>query len=157
MLVGPSILSSLSLNGKQTCFPYTSEVDAIITFFLYRLASSNTISVPFRLVNIEVIGWSIIYFTPTAAAIWYTISHWLIRRFISVRLKIVFLWKIKDLFFRRYLMLDFLDVAKLSIAQTLKPLDKSSSQRCEPIKPVPPVTKTLLTIFFINTPNYLSY
>ena len=38
-------------------------------------------------------------------------------------------------------MFDLRDVAKLSIAKTLKPRDKSSSHRCEPMKPAPPVSQ----------------
>ncbi len=68
--------------------PYTSEVLAIRTFFLFLLANSSTPSVPLTLVSIVRTGLSTMSRTPTEAARWKTASQSSISSASNGRLKI---------------------------------------------------------------------
>ena len=66
--VAPITRSASSRNGTSVLLPYTSDVEAMTTFFLFLLACFRTTSVPCTLVSIVCTGSSTISLTPTAAA-----------------------------------------------------------------------------------------
>ena len=68
--VAPITRSASSRNGTSVLLPYTSDVEAMTTFFFFLLACFSTTSVPCTLVSIVCTGCSTISLTPTAAAKW---------------------------------------------------------------------------------------
>ena len=62
--VAPITRSASSRNGTSVFFPYTSEVDAMTTFFFFLFACFSTTSVPCTLVSMVCTGCSTISFTP---------------------------------------------------------------------------------------------
>src|SRR5438067_8311121 len=137
--VGPSTRSESSRNGTSSLLPYTSDVDAITTSFFFLLACFNTASVPCTLVSIVWTGCSTISFTPTAAAKWKTTSLRSMSSASSGSLFTVSMKYSKPARPFRCAMLSIDPVERLSRMRTSCPWSSSASERCEPMKPAPPV------------------
>ena len=139
MFVAPISRSSSSLNGTFTPLPYTSLVLATSTFFMYLRHALMTMLVPSAIVSMVRTGSSHTSFTPTTLARWNTASASFTRRSTTRALQIVpftkenFLLPFKDATFSSD------PVLKSSSAVTTCPFFTSSSHRCPPIKPHPPV------------------
>ena len=68
LTVAPITRSASSRNGTSVLLPYTSDVEAMTTFFFFLFACFSTTSVPCTLVSMVCTGSSTISLTPTAAA-----------------------------------------------------------------------------------------
>src|SRR5439155_12291554 len=123
--------------------PYTSDVDATRTRFPKRLQWSSTFSVPWMFVTSVCTGSSTISRTPTAAARWKTTSQRCTSSFTTDDFSTESTIRWKSRRSRRCATFRSEPVERSSRTKTSQPCSSSSSDRCEPMKPAPPVIRTL--------------
>jgi hypothetical protein len=109
--------------------------------FFFLAALERTISVPRILVSIVRTGLSMIWKTPTDAARWMTTSAWSMSSAASEVLKIVSTVRRKRGLALSSATLSTAPVERSSRTRTSCPSARSLSERCDPMKPAPPVMR----------------
>jgi hypothetical protein len=112
----------------------------MVSFFFFA-ALCSTISVPRMLVSMVRTGLSTIWKTPTEAARWNTTSAWSTSSATCGALKRASTTSLNFGLALSAVMFSAAPVERSSKATTSWPSPSSSSQRWEPMKPAPPVTR----------------
>src|SRR6266480_258626 len=144
--------SPVSTNVSRFDFPYTSEVEKIMTRFLFFAASSRTISVPLMFVSIVRTGLSTMSLTPTAAARCKITSASSTSSAISDRFITVSRTYLNPSRPFRCSMFSMAPVDRSSMIVTFSPLSAIDSARWDPMNPAPPVIR----YFIAHVPPHAS-